>query len=100
VVNQTQNVGDGKYYGFEFSIDSTVTDTLQAGVRYTYVNRNIDCAESRQSSAAYELAPHGLPYSQLFAMSPGGDAGAQHHAQHRARERPLVESERQRQRLP
>jgi iron complex outermembrane receptor protein len=67
VVNQTQNVGDGKYYGFEFSIDSTVTDTLQAGVRYTYVNRNIGSQNPANPQLPTNWHLTGAPYSQLFA---------------------------------
>jgi iron complex outermembrane receptor protein len=64
---QTQNVGDGKYYGFEFSADTSITPDLQAGVRYTYVNRNIDAQNPINPvlPANYHLT--GLPYSQLFA---------------------------------
>ena len=64
---QTQNVGDGKYYGFEFSADTTITDYLLAGVRYTYVNRNIDAQNPINPPLAPDFHLTGLPYSQLFA---------------------------------
>jgi iron complex outermembrane receptor protein len=41
-VNQTQNVGNGKYIGFELSADSRLLDEVQAGVRLTYINRSLD----------------------------------------------------------
>jgi iron complex outermembrane receptor protein len=67
VVNQTQNVGDGKYYGFEFSADTTITDALQAGVRYTYINRNIDAQNPANPPLPTNFHLTGLPYSQVFA---------------------------------
>jgi iron complex outermembrane receptor protein len=66
-VNQTQNVGHGKYYGFEFSADSRLVDTVQAGVRYTYINRNIDAQNPLNPPLAANYHLTGLPYSQLFA---------------------------------
>jgi iron complex outermembrane receptor protein len=67
VVNQTQNVGSGKYYGFEFSADSTITDTVQAGVRYTYVDRNLDAQNPANPPLPVNFHLTGLPYSQVFA---------------------------------
>jgi iron complex outermembrane receptor protein len=64
---QTQNVGNGKYYGFEFSADATITDTLQAGVRYTYINRNIDAQNPINPPLPANFHLTGLPYSQAFA---------------------------------
>jgi iron complex outermembrane receptor protein len=66
-VMQTQNVGDGKYYGFEFSVDSRVLDTVQAGVRYTYVNRDIDAQNPVNPPLPANFHLTGLPYSQVFA---------------------------------
>jgi iron complex outermembrane receptor protein len=64
---QTQNAGDGKYYGFEFSADITITENLQAGVRYTYINRNIDAQNPINPPLPANFHLTGLPYSQVFA---------------------------------
>jgi iron complex outermembrane receptor protein len=64
---QTQNVGDGKYYGFEFSADSKIIDTVQAGVRYTYMNRNITAQNPLNPPVTPTFHLTGVPYSQLFA---------------------------------
>jgi len=66
-VSQTQNVGDGKYYGFEFSADSRIIDTVQIGVRYTYINRNIDAQNPANPPVPPTFHLTGVPYSQLFA---------------------------------
>jgi iron complex outermembrane receptor protein len=66
-VNQTQNVGDGKYYGFEFSADIRILDNVQAGVRFTYVNRNLDAQSPLNPPLATNFHLTGLPYSQTFA---------------------------------
>ena len=66
---QTQNVGDAKYYGFEFAIDGQVVETVNVGVRYTYINRNIDAQNPDNpplpGGGTFHLT--GVPYSQLFA---------------------------------
>lgn len=67
VTQQTQNVGDGKYYGYEFSADSRLLDAVQAGVRYTYVNRNIDSQNPNNPPLPSNWHLTGLPYSQVFA---------------------------------
>jgi iron complex outermembrane recepter protein len=66
-VNQTQNVGDGKYYGFEISADSRILDDVQAGVRYTDINRNLTAQNSLNPPLAANFHLTGLPYSELFA---------------------------------
>jgi iron complex outermembrane receptor protein len=66
-IMQTQNVGDGKYYGFEVSADTAITPDLQAGIRYTYTNRNIDAQNPINPPLAPDFHLTGLPYSQLFA---------------------------------
>ena len=66
-VNQTQNVGDGKFYGFEFSADSRILDDVQAGVRFTYINRNLDAQNPINPPLAPSFHLTGLPYSQTFA---------------------------------
>ena len=67
VTQQTQNVGDGKYYGFELSLDSRVIDTVQIGVRYTYINRHIDAQNPDNPPVPDTFHLTGVPYSQLFA---------------------------------
>ncbi len=66
-VSQTQNVGSGKYYGFELSADSSILDDLQAGVRYTYINRNLNAQNPANPPLPANYHLTGLPYSQLFA---------------------------------
>jgi iron complex outermembrane receptor protein len=66
-VIQTQNVGDGRYYGFEFSADSRLLDTVQAGVRYTYINRNIDAQSAFNPALPSNWHLTGMPYNQVFA---------------------------------
>ncbi|MEJ1964440.1 MAG: TonB-dependent receptor [Gammaproteobacteria bacterium] len=41
---QTQNVGDGHYFGVESSFDWRVTETVRIGGNYTYLQRKIDDA--------------------------------------------------------
>ena len=38
---QTQNVGDGRFYGFETSAETQVTEQLKVGGNYTYIRRTI-----------------------------------------------------------
>lgn len=61
-VSQSQNVGDGEYYGFEASVDSRISDAATLGLRYTYTKRNID----NPASAVFQLT--GLPGHQAFAF--------------------------------
>jgi len=63
---QTQNVGDGRYYGFELSFDAQVIDTVQVGARYTYINRNIDAQNPLNPPVTPTFHLTGVPYSQLF----------------------------------
>jgi iron complex outermembrane receptor protein len=65
--SQTQNVGNGKFYGFELSADSTITDMLQAGIRYTYINRNLNAQNPINPPLPVNYHLTELPYSQLFA---------------------------------
>jgi len=67
VVNQTQNIGDGKYYGFEVSADTTITNGLQAGVRYAYINRNLNAQNPINPLLPTNFHLIDLPYSQMFA---------------------------------
>lgn len=40
-ITQTQNVGDGHFYGFETSVEAQVSEQLKAGGNYTYIHRTI-----------------------------------------------------------
>jgi len=66
-INQTQNVGNGKYYGFELSADSRVLDDVQVGLRFTYLNRNLDAQNPANPPLPPNYHPTGSPYSQTFA---------------------------------
>ena len=63
-------MGDAKYYGFEFGIDGQVVETVSVGVRYTYINRNLDAQNPNNpplpGTGTFHLT--GVPYSQLFAF--------------------------------
>lgn len=61
-ITQSQNVGNGEYYGVEASIDSKLTGAATVGVRYTYTKRNI----SNPANAAFQLT--GQPGHQTFAF--------------------------------
>jgi iron complex outermembrane receptor protein len=65
--SQTQNIGDGKYYGYEFSADSPIAESVQAGVRFTYINRNITAQNPLNPPMTPSFHLTGVPYSQLFA---------------------------------
>ncbi|CEJ87194.1 TonB-dependent receptor [Hyphomicrobium sp. GJ21] len=54
-VSQSQNVGDGHYYGIEYSIDYAVNDKLLIGGNITWLQRDIH----NPSNAAFELT--GMP---------------------------------------
>ncbi len=60
-VNQSQNVGNGHYYGAEFSIDSHLADHLDLAVRYSTIKRVIH----NPVNAAFRLT--GVPSNQIFA---------------------------------
>ena len=54
-VNQSQNVGDGNYYGVEYSIDYAVNNSLLIGGNITWLQRDIH----NPSNPAFELT--GMP---------------------------------------
>ena len=66
-VNQTQNVGNGRYYGFELSADAHVLDDVAVGVRFTYLNRNLDAQNPANPPLPANYHLTGAPYSQTFA---------------------------------
>lgn len=62
-VSQSQNVGNGQYFGFELSAETAVTSTLTVGGNYTYVRRDIDNTTNRA------IKPIGTPINKLFAYA-------------------------------
>jgi iron complex outermembrane receptor protein len=68
-VSQTQNVGNGKYAGFELSGDSRIMDNLLLGLRYTYINRNLDAQNPANPPLPATFHLTGVPYSQLMAYA-------------------------------
>jgi iron complex outermembrane receptor protein len=62
-VNQTRNLGDGKYYGAEASITANLTPTLTIGGNYTYLHRELD----NPTASTFELV--GAPDHKLFAYA-------------------------------
>jgi iron complex outermembrane receptor protein len=57
---QTQNVGDGQFYGFEVSIDATVAPALVVGGNYTAISRTI------RDALQPDLRPTGVPTQKAF----------------------------------
>lgn len=62
-VSQSQNVGNGQYFGFELSANTAVTSTLTVGGNYTYVRRDID------NTTNPAIKPIGTPINKLFAYA-------------------------------
>ncbi|MCB2106785.1 MAG: TonB-dependent receptor [Rhodobacteraceae bacterium] len=60
-ITQSQNVGDGEYFGVEISADAAIAKDTTAGLRYTYTHRTLD----NPANAAFKLT--GLPAHQAFA---------------------------------
>jgi iron complex outermembrane receptor protein len=57
---QTQNVGDGDFYGAEFGIDAQISPQLSAGVNYTAISRTI------HDALLPNLRPTGVPTNKAF----------------------------------
>jgi iron complex outermembrane receptor protein len=57
---QTQNVGDGRFYGVELGIDAQVSAQLTVGGNYTAISRTIDDALQPN------LRPTGVPTHKAF----------------------------------
>ena len=57
---QTENVGDGDFYGAEISVESTLSGRLNAGGNYTYVHRTI------KDALQPNLRATGVPTSKAF----------------------------------
>ena len=59
-LTQTQNVGNGEFYGFEAGLRSRLLEGLEAGGNYTYIQRKITDA------LLPALRPTGVPQHKLF----------------------------------
>ena len=57
---QTQNVGDGRFYGAEFAVDAPVTPELSVGGNYTALSRTI------RDALQPNLRPTGAPTHKAF----------------------------------
>lgn len=57
---QTQNVGDGRFYGIEVFFDVRPSDRLAIGGNYSYIDRTIE------DSLQPDLQPEGVPGSKAF----------------------------------
>jgi len=57
---QTQNVGDGDFYGAEFGIDTQLSPQLNAGFNYTAISRSI------HDALLPNLRPTGVPTNKAF----------------------------------
>lgn len=62
-VNQTRNVGDGNYYGAEFSVRGDVLENLVAGGHVTLMRREFEDPSNRA------FQPQGVPDARLFAYA-------------------------------
>ncbi len=60
-LNQTRNVGDGRYYGVELSAETQPAESLQLSGNYTYLQRDL----TDPTNAAFR--PTGVPTHKLFA---------------------------------
>jgi iron complex outermembrane receptor protein len=59
-VTQSQNVGSGRYYGWEASIKAQPTSTLTLSGNYTYTRRDVD----NPATHGFELT--GVPLNKAF----------------------------------
>jgi iron complex outermembrane receptor protein len=57
---QTQNVGDGRFYGIELAVDAPLTPTLTVGGNYTALKRTI------HDALQPNLRPTGVPTHKAF----------------------------------
>lgn len=68
-VNQTQNVGNGHFLGFELSADTRVFDNLQLGIRYSYIDRTLDAQDPANPALPANFHLTGVPQNQIFAYA-------------------------------
>jgi iron complex outermembrane receptor protein len=59
-VVQSQNVGSGKYYGWEVSLKAQATPTLGLGGNYTYIRRDV----TNPATPGFQLI--GVPHDKAF----------------------------------
>jgi iron complex outermembrane recepter protein len=57
---QTQNVGDGRFYGAEFAVDAPISPVLTVGGNYTAISRTI------RDALQPNLRPTGVPSHKAF----------------------------------
>ena len=57
---QTQNVGDGRFYGVEFAVDAPISPALTVGGNYTAIKRTI------HDALQPDLRPTGVPTHKAF----------------------------------
>jgi len=57
---QSQNVGDGRFYGIELFFDARLSDMLSIGGNYSYIDRKIEDALQP------DLRPEGVPENKTF----------------------------------
>jgi iron complex outermembrane receptor protein len=57
---QSQNVGDGRFYGLELFFDARLSESLSIGGNYSYIDREIEDALQP------DLRPEGVPESKGF----------------------------------
>ncbi len=57
---QSQNVGDGRFYGLEVFFDARVADAIRLGGNYSYIDREVDDALQP------DLRPEGVPTNKGF----------------------------------
>ena len=60
---QTQNVGDGRFYGFEVALDAALSTQLTVGGNYTALSRTI------QDGLQPNLRPTGVPTHKAFVYA-------------------------------
>jgi iron complex outermembrane receptor protein len=65
-VNQTQNVGNGWYFGYDLSADAVILPDLQAGVRFSYIDRNLDAQNPANPPLPANFHLTGEPFAQGF----------------------------------
>lgn len=65
-VNQTQNVGNGWYFGTDISLDTVIRPDLVGGIRFTYINRNLNAHNPANPPLPANFHLTGEPDTQAF----------------------------------
>jgi iron complex outermembrane receptor protein len=68
-VQQTQNVGNGQYFGVELGADSRVMEDLLLGTRFTWMNRTINAQNPANPPLPSTFHLTGVPAIQLLAYA-------------------------------